>query len=334
MNSISILIPLAVVLGLTMIANKVEASDQKEARRTFSWFLAFASSALAVFGLVLYFLPEDTFPLIFESSTGQLDVQSMALIILATGLWGILVCWLPFREFLARFIALDADSSVHLTALVLIGVLVGNTALSLSQEFLQQMNVAELAVSIFDVVLEQAGFALLALTGAGLFIRRDLPGVYDRLGLVRPTLKQMVIGSGVTVILILIQGIIGGIWAMLDPEQAAQLQTLNDSLLAGFDSVGEWFILALASGIGEEVLFRGALQPVFSLPLTALLFAVVHVQYGLTPITIVVFFLGLILGLVRRYSNTTTAILVHFGYNFSLGLLTLLALYLEQYITP
>ena len=136
------------------------------------------------------------------------------------------------------------------------------------------------------------------------------------------------------ILLLLIQGTIGAIWALLDPEQAEQLGNLNEALLAGFDSVGEWLILALASGIGEEMLFRGALQPVFGLPITSLLFAIVHIQYGLTPITIVVFFLGLILGLVRRYSNTTVAIYVHFSYNFLLGLFSMLALYLEQFVTP
>jgi hypothetical protein len=43
-------------------------------------------------------------------------------------------------------------------------------------------------------------------------------------------------------------------------------------------------------------------------------------------------FLALVLGLVRRYLNTTTAIFVHVGYDFTLGLLTLLATYLERLI--
>jgi membrane protease YdiL (CAAX protease family) len=45
-----------------------------------------------------------------------------------------------------------------------------------------------------------------------------------------------------------------------------------------------------------------------------------------------VFIIGIILGLVRRYSSTTVAIYVHVGYNFILGLLSLLAVYLEQFV--
>lgn len=39
---------------------------------------------------------------------------------------------------------------------------------------------------------------------------------------------------------------------------------------------GQAWILALASGIGEEAFFRGALQPVVGLPLATLLFALAH----------------------------------------------------------
>ncbi|MFN2116957.1 MAG: lysostaphin resistance A-like protein [Candidatus Promineifilaceae bacterium] len=329
----SILIPLALVLILTLAANKVAVSENPETKKTFTWLLVFLNSVLSLLSLGILFLPGEAFLQLLDSNIGQGDVQVIALILLATGLWGIFVCWLPFRSLLAKFIAVDVNSPVHLTALVLVGYLVGNTALSLSQDLLQQLDITELTVSVIDVVLQQTGFVLLALTGAGLFIRRDLAGVYNRLGLDRPTFGQLLMGSGLILVLIIIQATIGGIWALLDPEQAAQLGSLNEALLAGFDSIDKWFILALASGIGEEMLFRGALQPVFGLPLTSLLFAIVHIQYGLTPITFVVFFLGLILGLVRKYSSTTVAIFVHFGYNFSLGLLTLLALYLEQFVT-
>ena len=330
----SLLIPLVLVLTLTFAANKVATNDDRTIRNAFTWILVLLNALLFFLGLTLVILPPEKIPFVQSSSQNMVDIDAMGLILVGIGLWGVICCWTSFRSLLARFIPLDVDSPVHLAALILAGYLVGNTALALSQEFLQQLNATELAVSVLDVVLQQAAFALLALSGTGLFVRRDLAGVYQRLGLARPTLGQLLIGSAVIVFLILIQGTIGGIWALLDPEQAEQLGSINEALLAGFDSIGEWFVLALASGIGEEMLFRGALQPVFGLPVTSLLFAVVHIQYGLTPITLVVFLLGLILGIVRRYTNTTVAIFVHFGYNFSLGLLSMLALYLEQLVTP
>jgi hypothetical protein len=85
----------------------------------------------------------------------------------------------------------------------------------------------------------------------------------------------------------------------------------------------------LAAGIGEELLFRGALQPVLGLWFTAILFAASHIQYGLTPATLAVFIIAIALGIIRQRTNTTVAILVHFGYDFVIGLLALLATYLE-----
>jgi membrane protease YdiL (CAAX protease family) len=69
--------------------------------------------------------------------------------------------------------------------------------------------------------------------------------------------------------------------------------------------------VSLSAGVGEELLFRGALQPRFGLVLTSLLFAVGHAHYGLSPATVEVFVIGLVLGLVRRRINTTTCIVIH-----------------------
>ena len=80
------------------------------------------------------------------------------------------------------------------------------------------------------------------------------------------------------------------------------------------------------------MLFRGALQPVFGLLATSVVFALIHVQYGMTPLTLFIVLLAVILGLIRRYYSTTIAIFVHVGYDFALGLLALLATYLERFV--
>jgi membrane protease YdiL (CAAX protease family) len=105
----------------------------------------------------------------------------------------------------------------------------------------------------------------------------------------------------------------------------AQVEALSERLYEGF-GFWHWLALAIGAGIGEEILFRGALQPVLGIWFTSLLFAVVHVQYGLlNPATLVLFLLALILGYIKQRHNTTVAILVHFGYNLVLALITLLA---------
>jgi membrane protease YdiL (CAAX protease family) len=120
------------------------------------------------------------------------------------------------------------------------------------------------------------------------------------------------------------------IWALLDPTQAIETGGINQSLLGDFDTVWEWFLLAVAAGLGEELLFRGALQPVFGILTTSLIFAVSHVQYGFSPAALAILLLSIVLGIIRKRQNTTMAILVHAGYNFVLGLFSLLAVYLQS----
>jgi membrane protease YdiL (CAAX protease family) len=81
-------------------------------------------------------------------------------------------------------------------------------------------------------------------------------------------------------------------------------------------------MLALSAGIGEETLFRGALQPRFRIPLTAVLFTLGHVQYAFSPAIVEILVIGLGLGWLRERTNTTTCMTVHIGYNF-LGMISM-----------
>jgi membrane protease YdiL (CAAX protease family) len=326
----AILLPVTAILLIVVVANLVDLQEDEKALRRFALVTAVLNILLLAAGLALLLLPAETL------SGLNLETANLAAagwVLMGMAVWAILLSTLPFRQFLARGMAIDPGSAVHLTALLLAGYLVGNTALTLTQDVLVELSAAELSVGVVDVLLQQMGFVVVAFAGSGLFTRRDWQGALQRIGLVRPTWRQLQWGLLVIAVLVVLQGLAGGLWALLDPEAAQELGSVNEALLSGFDTPGEWFVLAAASGLGEEILFRGAVQPVFGLPLTALLFAIVHVQYGLTPITAVVFLLGLILGLVRRRTNTTVAVFVHFGYNLVLGLLSLLALYLQQFVS-
>ena len=131
------------------------------------------------------------------------------------------------------------------------------------------------------------------------YIRRSPRETQERLGLVRPTTQQLFVGTVWIVVLVVLQGIAGFIWTLIDSSQAELLEGISSDLLGNMDTVVEWAVLAAATGTGEEILFRGALQPSFGLVFTSLLFATAHVQYGITPVTFVVFVIGLILGLIR-----------------------------------
>jgi membrane protease YdiL (CAAX protease family) len=81
---------------------------------------------------------------------------------------------------------------------------------------------------------------------------------------------------------------------------------------------------ALSAGLGEELIWRGVIQPRYGLLPAALGFAAMHgFQYGPDGL-ISVLCAGVILGVVRQRSNTTVAAVVHGGYDLWLLLGTLL----------
>ncbi|HVV84860.1 MAG TPA: CPBP family intramembrane glutamic endopeptidase [Kofleriaceae bacterium] len=81
----------------------------------------------------------------------------------------------------------------------------------------------------------------------------------------------------------------------------------------------EIFILAAASAIGEEVLFRGALQPWIGLAPQAALFALLHVGPGrrFLPWTAWALAMGLAFGaLVEITGDVGGAVVAHFSINY------------------
>ncbi len=81
----------------------------------------------------------------------------------------------------------------------------------------------------------------------------------------------------------------------------------------------EILILALASSIGEEVLFRGALLPWFGVWLQAIVFALLHVGPGkrFLPWTLSALVLGIAFGWLAVWTgNLGGPIAAHFAINF------------------
>ncbi len=77
--------------------------------------------------------------------------------------------------------------------------------------------------------------------------------------------------------------------------------------------------MALAAGLGEELLFRGALQPWLGVWITSVIFVLVHVRaYQLTGLnkrvllqSLSIFALSVALGYVAIYAGLVTAMMVH-----------------------
>lgn len=322
------------IIGIILLANVLVVRGRSREQAAFNWILLLLNLPILVLSFMFLFIPLDFLGQMLAALNPDFSyIRSAGVILLLTAAWGILVT-LPFvRRSLARIMAINPGSSVHTLALIMAGYLIGQSALALSQGGLDGLAETAVPASITLFVLSELLFAVVALFGVGFLVRRNGKLIATRLGLEQPNPRHLLIGVGWIILLVVLQGIAGIAWALLNPEQAEIMNSVNSLLLANVDTVWEWFILALAAGVGEELLFRGALQPVFGLGFTAVIFAVVHIQYGYTPILLFIVFLAIVLGLVRRYYNTTIAIFVHVGYDFTLGLLALLAVYLEQFIT-
>lgn len=77
--------------------------------------------------------------------------------------------------------------------------------------------------------------------------------------------------------------------------------------------------LALLSAFGEEVLFRGVLQPRLGLWVATVLFALLHfpMRRSLLPWTVFAFAIGLVLGLLTEWAGSLwPAIVLHFLINY------------------
>ncbi len=214
----------------------------------------------------------------------------------------------------------NPESNVHTVAIVLallmisftFGQLVvagGLTGLADSVE----MSGVSIGAELFTAALMIAA----AFLGIGVAIRRTLEQGLVRLNLRLPTRADVIWGVGVGLGLFGALIVMADIWTRLvPPEQMAQQSAASEQIANAFNTIPLAFLLSLAAAVSEEILFRGALQPVFGLVATSIFFALLHVQYSLTPATVIIFVVGLGLGLLRQRQSTSAAIIAHFVYNF------------------
>jgi uncharacterized protein len=210
---------------------------------------------------------------------------------------------------------LDPDNPVHAAAAALL-------IISLVTALLQQVLLTampDFATQVFtsagygslDIVAGELPFVVMGFLGVGLFVRRDFGQSLDRLGLVRPSWGQLALGLAAAGALYLASDGIERLGLWLTPGLSRQLAQNTQGLFGHLTDPLSAVVVGLAAGIGEEILFRGALQPRFGIAATAILFGVVHLNYGISFSLLSVVLAAVVLGLLRKYANTTTSIVTH-----------------------
>jgi membrane protease YdiL (CAAX protease family) len=227
----------------------------------------------------------------------------------------------PIRKDLAAFLPIDPDNPVHALALVLAVLVFGTQATTFVFTDVLASNGAQPPLTLADLFLNETPLLIVALAGVGIFIRRRARGTLTRLGLIRPAWWHIALALAAAGAFIgIIQGLdwLNHVWS---PDTARRIDSTTQHLFGGLDTRNPAGVVALAllPAICEELLFRGALQPRIGLVATAVLFTSIHTQYGISFDLLGIFVLALGLGLIRKYTNTTTSAACHFSYNLLIG---------------
>ena len=270
--------------------------------------------------------PED-----FIGAAQSVSIEQMFSVMLAAlGIGGATVFLLipPVRRWFFRFLPANPASMPHLFGAVLFVTVLTNYVLNLTafydiEKILEELKNTPLLPSVFSLFI----FILyLTFMGTGLFMRRSWKETLARLGLERLSFKQVMAAIGLGGVL-LVGLLLLSVFVIrpLDPEGFAMGQRFEAAMrLEG----APWMVflvslgVALSAGIGEELMFRGVLQPVFGILPATLLFALIHSHYGFSILMVQVFILGLVFAWIRKRYNTTAAIITHATYDVMALVLT------------
>lgn len=218
-----------------------------------------------------------------------------------------------FRLVLARVTPMDPASPIDMTGLAVVLATIAFFWVT----FLAAPDPTEESVSITlsDLVLQVAAFVGLAFILAGALVYRSWPEVIDRLDLRRFSLKGVVAAMVVVVAAFAMQIVASVLTEWLQPDIIDDLERVTQDMTANVQHPLGAIALGLSAGIGEEFLLRGAIQPRFGLVITSLLFALLHVQYGLGFTLVALFGIGMLLGVVKNRFGTWAAVIAHAVFN-------------------
>lgn len=159
-----------------------------------------------------------------------------------------------------------------------------------------------------------------AIIAVGYGVRRNFRAALARLGLVRPTWRQVLAGIGLAVALVVVAQTLGividRVWSAFGwPTTSGE--TFGELIAFAMSPIGA-VVIGVTAGLGEEVAVRGVLQPRLGILLSNLFFTSLHAYQYNWDALIVVFVVGTALGLIRRRFNTSTSAITHGTYNFLL----------------
>ena len=155
-------------------------------------------------------------------------------------------------------------------------------------------------------------YAAMAAIGVALMDAQDLPLVAAVFGDAQTTWRDAALGAGAGLV------VVGLTWLLRNVSSIAKLNAELRPLLGPLDTP-TIAVLAVTSAIGEELFFRGALQPLMGFWPTVLVFGLMHggTRRRLALWAAFATVAGLLLGALTVYTgNLLAAFLAHLTINF------------------
>ena len=324
-----VLVPIFYVSALIYGAQQRPLFSQPEAK-SLRWLSAGLIGLMFLFGFSLIFWALAWPPAELNGEIDAATLDSLAiplpeavtgfLLVMFTCVAAAAALWSgAFREFLRRYAfrgaSFRADLSTHVVPLILafmtLALFFG------SQAFNTNDLESGTGISVEQLLLQAVIFLACALLGVGYPMRRSERKTLARLGLRLLKREDWLFGLGIGTALLILTQLGSILWQLFLPmEEFAEQSAFARDITTLFSSLPLILLLATLTALSEEILFRGALQPVFGLLATSVFFALSHTQYGYTPALIFLFVVGAGLGFLRERYSTSAAIIAHFAYNF------------------
>jgi uncharacterized protein len=218
-----------------------------------------------------------------------------------------------FRRVFASWTPMDDRSPVDMSGLCIVlavaGFFLAYALLSIEQDD------ANDDISILALLVQSTIEIAFAYTLVGWTITRNFRQATARLGLVRPNLRILGAAVGFVFVAFVVSALAGLATQVFQGDLADEISEANEDITSGFQSIPAAILFGLASGTGEELLFRGAIQPKFGLVTSSVVFALLHTQNQLSFVLVGIFALGIVLGLERKYLGTTASVATHAMFN-------------------
>lgn len=262
----------------------------------------------------------------FQDLLATMPIENLlasVLALLGAGLFATFILIPPTRRLFFRLIPAQPTSMPHVLGVILYSTF----AISFILDITVFYNVEEILKTLKDtpllpsVIIVFIATMIIVTCGVGLWVSRSWKASLARLGLVPISLKDALLSWGFGIALVGVVFLLSiFVIRPLDPESFALGNRFEEAMrLTGppLEIFLLGFGIALAAGIGEELLYRGLLQPVVGIVPTAMLFALNHIHYGPSVMMLQLFFLGILFGLIRQKMGTTASILTHASFDLT-----------------